>query len=69
VAGRPKDPRPRTAHDGSPSSNESDSATGRAMTAPKNTERSRPMMATCSPRARIRLAGAYQARLRRRNIV
>ncbi len=34
----------------------------------ENTEESRPMMATCSPRVGITLAGASQARLRRRHI-
>ena len=34
----------------------------------KNTEGSRPMMATCSPRVGIRLASLCQACLRRRNI-
>jgi len=38
----------------------------RIKTAPENTEGSRPVMATCSPRVGITLAESRQARLRRR---
>lgn len=45
-----------------------DAGTGGELRGPENTERSRPVMAPCSPRVEVTLADWRQACLRRRHI-